>query len=46
MPTTTATDYTLLSETEIGAAKQLLIDNQLFTEHTRIAYLGLEDPSH
>ncbi len=44
MPTTTATDFTLLSEAEITAAKELLVRHQLFTEHTRITYMGLEDP--
>ena len=44
MPTTTATDFTLLSEAEVAAAKDLLVSNQLFTENTRIAYMGLEDP--
>ena len=44
MPTTTATDFTLLSEAEVAAAKDLLVSNQLFTENTRIADMGLEDP--
>jgi len=38
------TDFTLLSETEITLAKELLVQNQLFSDNTRIAYLGLEDP--
>ncbi len=47
MTETTAvdTDFTLLSEQEIATAKQLLVENQLFTGSTRIAYVGLEDPS-
>lgn len=47
MTETTAvnTDFTLLSEQEIATAKQLLVENQLFTDSTRIAYMGLEDPS-
>ncbi len=38
------TDFTLLSETEITLAKELLVQNQLFSDNTRIAYLGIEDP--
>ncbi|MFJ2467946.1 primary-amine oxidase [Glutamicibacter sp. NPDC087583] len=44
MPITTTTDFTLLSEAEIATAKELLVSHQLFTENTRIAYMGLEDP--
>lgn len=42
---TALTDFSLLSAQEITTAKQLLVDKQLFGEHTRIAYMGLEDPS-
>ena len=41
---TTTTDFTLLTEAEVALAKELLVDNDLFTSNTRIAYLGLEDP--
>ena len=43
--TSVDTNFTLLAEQEIAAAKALLVENRLFTEHTRIAYMGLEDPS-
>ena len=46
MTITATTDFTLLSEAEISLAKELLVDNQLFGDNTRIAYLGLEDPQH
>ena len=43
--TAVASDFTLLSEQEVAAAKQILVEAGLFTENTRMAYLGLEDPS-
>ncbi|WP_345470597.1 primary-amine oxidase [Glutamicibacter ectropisis] len=44
MPIQETTDFTLLSEAEITLTKELLVENRLFGENTRIAYLGLEDP--
>jgi len=41
---TVTQDYTLLSAAEVDQARQLLEANGLFTEETRIAYMGLEDP--
>lgn len=44
MTSTATTDFTLLTEAEIALAKELLMENELFGENTRMAYLGLEDP--
>lgn len=44
MTRTATTDFTLLTEAEIALAKELLMENELFGENTRMAYLGLEDP--
>ncbi|UTT38994.1 primary-amine oxidase [Glutamicibacter mishrai] len=44
MTSTATTDFTLLTEAEIASAKELLMENELFGENTRMAYLGLEDP--
>ena len=44
MTSTATTDFTLLTEAEIALAKELLVENELFGENTRMAYLGLEDP--
>ncbi|UYQ76826.1 primary-amine oxidase [Glutamicibacter sp. JL.03c] len=44
MTSTATTDFTLLTEEEIALAKELLVENELFGENTRMAYLGLEDP--
>ncbi|WP_440103319.1 primary-amine oxidase [Glutamicibacter mishrai] len=44
MTSTATTDFTLLTEAEIASAKELLMENELFGENTRMAYLCLEDP--
>ena len=44
MTSTATTDFTLLTEAEIALAKELLMENELFGENTRMAYQGLEDP--